>query len=47
MFTVNELRRAYERAVKEGLDTFQYQGQWYHVMYVKYLLEYLEGPARA
>ena len=47
MFTVPGLRRAYERAVKDELNYFKYLGQDFDTRYAKYLLEYLEGPARA
>lgn len=36
------LREAYEKAVKDGSDTFKFDGNEYFVGYAKYLLEYLK-----
>lgn len=44
--TVPSLRKAYDKAVKAGLSEFTFNGQVLLVDYAKYLLEYLEGPAR-
>ena len=43
---VAKLRKAYEAAVKDGRDGFEYKGHWLVTTYAKYLLEFLEGPAR-
>jgi len=42
-FTVRELKRAYEQAVKENRDGFVLKGCQFHTGYAKYLLEYLIG----
>lgn len=44
-FTVEvreKLRKAYEAAESEGVETFTFSGNEYVVGYAKYLLEYLD-----
>jgi hypothetical protein len=40
--TVKDLRKAYEKAVREGKDTFSIDGYDFVTGYAKYLLEYLK-----
>ena len=36
-------KRAYNTAVKQGKDTFLYEGNEFYVGYAQYLIIYLEG----
>lgn len=38
----DELRKLYNRAVKDGANEFQFEGRATHTGYAKYLLEYLD-----
>jgi hypothetical protein len=40
---MQELKRLYNKAVKEGKEIFIYNGQEVLVDYAKYLIQYLEG----
>lgn len=40
--TVKDLRKAYEKAVREGKDTFTIDGYNFVTGYAKYLLQYIE-----
>lgn len=40
---IKALRKAYDAAVKNELDEFEFQGNTLVTGYAKYLLEYLEG----
>jgi hypothetical protein len=42
-FKFNRLKRAYNKAVKAKLESFEFDGEEYVVGFAKYLLEYLEG----
>lgn len=41
------LKRAYDRAMKEGQEQFEIQGQIVLTKFAKYLLEYLENQRQA
>lgn len=43
---IKALQRAYDQAVKDGKDQFQFEGNDYLVSYAKYLLEYLKMERR-
>lgn len=48
MFTnIHEFRKAYEQALKDGLEVFEFDGDTVGTDYAEELLEYYEGPARA
>lgn len=40
--TLDQLKEAYDRAVKAGHETFVFKGNVMLVSYAKYLIEYLE-----
>lgn len=43
---VKDLRKEYEKALKEGRKHIQYKGLSFYRDYVKYLLEYVEGQGK-
>lgn len=40
------LRKAYDKAVKDGAETFKYKGMDVLTSYAKYVLEYMDGIAK-
>lgn len=43
---VKDLRKEYEKALKEGKKHIQYKGISFYRDYLKYLLEYVEGQGK-
>lgn len=44
--TLEALKQEYDKAVKEGKETFTFQGQELLVSYARYLIEYLQTKLR-
>jgi hypothetical protein len=40
------LRKAYDKAVKDGAETFKYKGMDVLTSYARYVLEYMDGVAK-
>lgn len=40
---VKELKKKYDKAVLKGEESFEFHGNFFLVVYAKYLLEYLES----
>ena len=43
---IKELRKEYEKALKEGKEFLEYKELKFYINYVKYLLEYVEGKGK-